>query len=1154
LKSGDFTVQATWIHKDDKTEHTTKTLVPIHVVEKRYISYDPKIPSPDESVRFAGFNFYCSILKWDYGDGTIDYTGTTAWHIYKNEGTYTVNAVDCQGTSSVTISKQITIAKKYITYQPSQPRALESVNFTAHYFSSSTIRWNFGDGSAIQTGSSTISHIYNSAGSYEVLAYDGDKATQPSARVTLTVIPKPVPSITYTPSQPKEKENVTFTAINFTSTSFIRWNFGDGAVEDDNSPPTIIHAYNKAGTYYVQAYNGLESMPAATTTVAVTALPKPQPYITYSPPQPRTDENVTFTAVNFTSTNYIRWDFGDGSVEDDTSPPSVVHAYRNAGTYTVNAYDGGTAAVTASATVTVAARPHPYVSYIPSQPRRNENVTFTAYNFTSASLIRWDFGDGTVEDDTSPPTILHAYRNKGTFLVRAFDGGGGTVTAQVSVIVDSTPEPYISYSPPQPWVDEDVTFVAYNFTSTTLIRWDFGDGTVEDDTSPPAVVHAYHKEDTYVVKAFDGGGSNVTAQVTVRANARPEPYISYTPNQPRVGERVNFTAYNFLSKSLIRWDFGDGTVENDLNPPNIGHTYREEGTFTVRAFDGGGANITAETTVKVIQPIITYAPSQPFVDENVTFTARHFSSTTLIRWDFGDGTVLNDNSPPSIIHAYRTTGTFQVLAFDEGGSRVTARATVTVQRRYNPWIAYDPAEPRINEAVTFTAHDFASNLIRWDFGDGTVVDDPSPPDISHTYLQAGIYQVRAADAGGTAVTAEVTVEVYPNAYITFTPADPRPGEQVIFTANYFFSRSLIRWDFGDGTIEDDISPPSIAHAFRYPGTYSISAFDRGGGDITASAAINVRPERGISFSPSQPRVGEEITFQAINFSSQAVRWDFGDGTVLMGTATQKYGYRVAGTYNIIAYDFRGTEQISGARTSIIIFPAEGPRAPFSISFINLRFGDGKSYSVFDKGFAPVIAYADIKFEGTGNLTAQWLVDRQPFKTVTLPLTYAGEMTLDSGDIPGLPTLVPGIHEVALIIIQPQTEFAIPVLRYYVLLGVDEKEKIGVSFARASDLKDQEIQLSGDYLEIAPNTYFLLRGKVENKSQVSLPIALLRIYLEDELVDERLLKNLRSLEEREFVTSIFFPSKGTRMLYVALYDISKVPPEIIFVKTITLFSK
>ncbi len=625
--------------------------------------------------------------------------------------------------------------------------------------------------------------------------------------------------------------------------------------------------------------------------------------------------------------------------------------------------------------------------------------------------------------------------------------------------------------------------------------------------------------------------------------------ITYSPSNPNVEQRVSFDATDsFGAPDTTTWDFGDGTVVTD--DTRVAHTFMSTGTFTVRATYVTGASDTVLVTVTEKREIV-YRPASPRPGKTITFTAKNFLSNS-VQWDFGDGTVIGGGKNQT--HAYSTSGSYTVTATDLGGSSRFPIST-TVQVGGPPEITYNPQQLRVREQVSFVAKNFSSTtLIRWDFGDGTIFNDRTPPEITHTYTRAGNYQVRAYDNGGQTVTASVSIAVYPKARVTFTPNDPRPGEDVHFEAKYFFSNTLIRWDFGDGTIINDTSPPSISHSFASPGAYQVRAYDDGQTQVTASGLVNVLPERKITFSPPQPKAGEEVTFQAHYFSSSSIRWDFGDGTIITTEGNvAKHTYERESIYLVKAYDYRGTAEVAQS-LSLTVVPRSGPRAPFAISYINLRFVDGKSYKVIPKGFEGFIAEADIKYEGTGNMLVQWIVDGIPYRADSKSLPFAYEDTIDSGETPGLPTLVPGIHEVTLRFIDPQVDFEIPVIRYYVTPEVSKKPPVHIAITKAMDPRQKEISLSGNTLEAPAGGYILLAGTITNEEDITFSKALLRIYLGSNVVDQQFITDLEPEETQPFQTSIFYSLAKTETLYFILYDITEEPAALLSVKELGIIPK
>lgn len=645
--------------------------------------------------------------------------------------------------------------------------------------------------------------------------------------------------------------------------------------------------------------------------------------------------------------------------------------------------------------------------------------------------------------------------------------------------------------------------------------------------------------------------------------------INYSPANPNVEQNVTFTVSASNLPNVATWDFGDGVAVSGGH--SVNHTYGTAGTFLVKAtfYLLSGAPISLSTSVTVTERRrIDFSPSAPSVNQNISFTAVNFFSTTL-RWDYGDGSapVLGGKNQ---IHAYSHSGSFIVAVKDfSGSSDVTITTNVKVKAEES--ITFSPNRPRAGEAVNFTAVNFASNtMIRWDFGDGNIMNDSSPPSISHQYSRAGTYLVRAYDGGGGIVTASVSVRVYAPALIRFSPADPRQGEEVSFEAVNFFSNSLIRWDFGDGSIENDRTPPRISHVYANPGSYMVRAFDGGGGSPAATLMLQVLPPRSIAVSPVQPRNGEQVVLTAVNFSSSVIRWEFGDGEeIAAGSSSVTHVYSKEGIYTVTAWDTRngmaasGGGGMLGARSSqsisipvtrqVVVVPARGPRAPFSISYINLRFEDGKSYIVVPRGFQPLMAYSEIKYEGTGGFYAQWIVDGSPVSLVNQSMDFSGSITIDSGRIPGLPTLIPGLHEVTLKIIQPDLEFNIPVIRYFVTME-ETRDNLELDLSESETLNAESVKLAENFIKAPPNQHFLLKGKVVNENLLPLPAVLLRVYLDEELIDQKILRNLNPSEERVFETSIFNSSEDEKKIVILLFNISREPADLVYVRELNLVTE
>jgi PKD repeat protein len=459
-------------------------------------------------------------------------------------------------------------------------------------------------------------------------------------------------------------------------------------------------------------------------------------------------------------------------------------------------------------------------------------------------------------------------------------------------------------SPGQIFVGSDVQFrFEPDQAPGANYLWNFGDG-LSDTTNNNQSHHIFKEPGNFQVTCQYLGSPSIPANGELMVNVGDNRRISPQGNNFRSGKRVVFQADNFLDNNL-RWDFGDGTIEN--GPKNNGHIYQNPGNFTVRAFDSGGSSPTAITCQLMIEADnrqLNAAPNAPRVFQNVDFSAQNFPGASL-KWDFGDGTV--ENGGPAMNHFFRQAGNFQVRVWENSEPPDAAIKLQISVAPDNRQLQVAPQPARANMAVNFTAGNFASADLKWNYGDGKI--ENGGPARTHVYSNPGNFQVLVWEAGEAADSAlKTSVAVQPDIRQVNISSPPElfQGSEISFEGRNFSSPSL-KWDFGDGTVER--GGARQAHSYQRSGNFVVKIVEADAPDsLPLEKKIQVlNDNRGLAVKTGMIFANSEFEIEALNFRGSVVSWDFGDGPVSTGPRLMKHRYNRSGQFRIRAIDFAGRD-------------------------------------------------------------------------------------------------------------------------------------------------------------------------------------------------------------------------------------------------------
>ena len=255
----------------------------------------------------------------------------------------------------------------------------------------------------------------------------------------------------------------------------------------------------------------------------------------------------------------------------------------------------------------------------------------------------------------------------------------------------------------------------------------------------------------------------------------------------------------------------------------------------------------------------TFSPTNPTINQDVSFNG---SSSTVSNgtyaWDFGDG---QNGTGVTTTHRYTRAGTFTITMTVTSDTRATSTSsrTINVSATLPPTTAtfiFSPTNPSLNQDVIFTATANTGpgipggviGTFTWDFGDGgTATGSP----VTHRYARGGTYTVslRVTTDAGLAATASRAITISTtlpggSANFTFSPTDPRVGDDVFFNASSSsVSGGSFSWDFGDGTSGSGVAP---VHSYGRARTFTVTltVVSSSGQSATTSKTLTVCPDGG----------------------------------------------------------------------------------------------------------------------------------------------------------------------------------------------------------------------------------------------------------------------------------------------------------------------
>ncbi|WP_372751940.1 PKD domain-containing protein [Labilibaculum sp.] len=465
------------------------------------------------------------------------------------------------------------------------------------------------------------------------------------------------------------------------------WIFEDDIVDiRDTTGETVYHTFEEAGVFEVEL-TVHDTCATDYTTTQITVISAPEIDFNISYTKLCESESVSFSVsdeIQSEFTNFT-WDLGDGTSYTGTQ---IDHEYASAETYTIQlsatSIENG-CEKTASKEISIDKSPLAKFELSTNEGCEPLVVSFTNES-TDANYYQWDFDDGAQSSTENPEHTFASDDYEISLIVESEAGCSDSISAEISV--HPLPEPAfelgnnIECSTP-------ATIEVSNITENKELNsytWNFGNGTISDQTDPDNEIFTDYGDYTISLKAENKFLCSDSCSQEISIYETPTPAYEILSTTSCEGDVIEFED---ISENSITsyWEFSDGFSTEGSTASHMFSDYGQYDLFLKSVGEGNCADsIYIENAIQVY-PIpyadfswenINTVPEGIEIEEgstapnNGTIQFTDLSSEIdedwiteqwyTYKWDFDDFSTSSEKSP---IHQYTNNGDFYVTLYTE---------------------------------------------------------------------------------------------------------------------------------------------------------------------------------------------------------------------------------------------------------------------------------------------------------------------------------------------------------------------------------------------------------------------------------------------------------------------------------------------------------
>lgn len=896
--------------------------------EKELVIANPKVEifakgvGPSEQVKSCGpmsFSFYARTSQpikeflWNFGDNFTS-ADSTPTHFYSKAGEYPVTLTyttiyGCKGT--VQMYSVVVIRDKFkadFTVANTTICGNTPVDFIGltPYHEYNYYLWEFNDGTqevSSYSGSNSFNHTFQKSGTYSIRMVVTDLVCYDTMikKDYIKVLPPFVDITGFTNTCQDTRGDVTFTQ-NCREYKSGTWDFGDGTTLAFDGKPQIVHTYKKTGFYKV-----VLSVTNGQCTIKdeeyVPVLLKQHPILkadknavcSWEDPLELSFSNLQKNpaAINYYSWGYSynQWYHADGSYAIKATPSTdnwedsvhkqTLYSYTpGKDLYIVTTSDFFGCVDTTNIIPLAVKGPVAGFKQIIKDPCAGTATAIlqdTSRSSSPAPLVKWewDMGDGNFITQTKPEQLIYTYKHEGVHLVnvKVTDADGCSESAYGYSILYSaglTAEFVASSFKVSPGTRVYFTNTSQSIDPvSTQYTWLLPDGTkpTGDEASQLFNTPGKYTVRLTAVNTVTGCRDTVSHIVEVKkVNAAFTFNSGFISNSKCLPVLVSFsnTSANVVN---ISWDFGDGTIVNDIFNPT--HVYTKAGHYTIKVItkSDNGTTYTTEDSLYIpgLAANIRADKLHGCTAQNITLSSVATNAVSYA-WDYGDGIVQQSNDV-SVAHNFSRAGIYLpklVVKNEDGCAFAAALADTIIIDSLALSLQNIPASVCIPKEVNFhpVAESIAGNQAQeqlsfhWNFGTGQPRDTSNIKEPSFNYNKAGNYALSLRVVSPYGCVKEISKNIQAAQGLgakIVGPLELCPGTDALFKATTLLNgQATWGWDFGNGNKSNEQNPP-VQH-YNNSGVYPVLLLVNNGACLdTIAQSLTIFPN-------SKPALSTHNTF------------------------------------------------------------------------------------------------------------------------------------------------------------------------------------------------------------------------------------------------------------------------------------------------------